>query len=238
MNSSEPTTPPLRGRAREALSNDESILHAAHEVFSEYGWGASMSEIAARANTGVASIYRRYPSKTDLVNAIRVLSLERICELAEKCAAEARAAAPESAVEEFMRAHILSAARPLVSAFGRYVETTPEVDALAERLRAALETVIAVDRDLGLVPDHYGPADLMLMIAHLRPQLAIDRERANEMHLRQLDYMLTGLRAVAVEGRPVAGRPSSWREWLQLNSTDGGADGSEAAAGTEGTAGA
>ncbi|RZT68443.1 TetR/AcrR family transcriptional regulator [Leucobacter luti] len=227
MNSTEPVPPPLRGRAREAQGNDASILQAAREVFSEYGWGAPMAEIAARAQTGVASIYRRYPSKTELVNAIRVLSLEQICELVESCAVpDPEAPAPASRVERFLRRHIVAASTPLLTTFGRYVETTGEIDALAERLRLGLEALVGADRERGLVPAHYGPADLMLTITHLRPPLAVDRQRANEIHLRQLDYVLLGLRAAAAAEAAgdtvLSGAPSSWDEWLRLNSTDAG----------------
>lgn len=223
---------PLRGRAREAQNNDGAILRAAREVFSEYGWGAPMSEIAARANTGVASIYRRYPSKGDLVNAIRVFSLEQICALAEDSATAAREAgtaeAPAgagSAVERFLRRHIESASPPLASTFGRYVETTPEIDRLAERLRLALEDVVAVDRARGTIPAHYGPADIMLTITHLRPTLSASPERSREIHLRELDYVLHGLRSVAASGSQISGTPSDWQEWLRLNSTNAGRSG-------------
>ncbi|OYD70699.1 TetR/AcrR family transcriptional regulator [Rhodococcus sp. OK302] len=214
--------PPLRGRAREAQNNDDSILKAAREVFYEYGWGAPMSDIAARAGIGVASIYRRYPSKPVLVNALRILALEQIIELADTCAATAETPGhPDSAVEIFLHRNIVEASAPLVSTFGRHMKTNPEIDALADRLEKALESVIAVDRRLKLIPDHYGPADIMLTIMHLRPNLPVNRERSNEIHLRELSYVLCGLRAVATEGSAVAGKPSSWQEWLQLNSING-----------------
>ncbi|TCK41336.1 TetR family transcriptional regulator [Leucobacter luti] len=223
VSSPDTDVPPLRGRAREAQSNDEAILLAAHDVFSEYGWGAPMAEVAARAHTGVASIYRRYPSKTELVNAIRELTLEQICVRAEECVAEARAAHPGiSAVALFLRGHILSATAPMGVTFGRYVETTPQIDQLGERLHAALLDIVAVDHELGLIPRHYGPADVMLTITHLRPSLAVAPERAIEIHLRELDYVLHGLRAVAAQNTPVSGEPSNWQEWLRLNSTNGG----------------
>lgn len=216
-------TPPLRGRAREAQSNDGSILQAAREVFYEYGWGAPMSEIAARAGIGVASIYRRYPSKPVLVNALRMLALEQVIDLADTSAATAGTPGhPDSAVEIFLRRNIVESSAPLVSTFGRHMETNPEIDVLADRLETALESVIAVDRRLKLIPEHYGPADIMLTITHLRPNLAVSRQRSNEIHLRELDYVLHGLRAVAADGSAVAGSPSSWQEWLQLNSTNGG----------------
>ena len=182
-----------------------------------------MSDIAARAGIGVASIYRRYPSKPVLVNALRISPWNRLSSwriLAPR--PPGTPGHPESAVEIFLRRNIVEASAPLVSTFGRHMETNPEIDALADRLEKALESVIAVDRRLKPIPEHYGPADIMLTITHLRPNLPVSRERSNEIHLRELGYVLRGLRAVAADGSVVAGNPSSWQEWLQLNSTNGG----------------
>ncbi len=220
---SETNARPLRGRAREAQHNDDAILQAAREVFGEYGWGAPMAEIASRAHTGVASIYRRYPSKTDLVNAIRVHSLEQICQLAERCgSAQAGLSPDDSAVALLLRTQIESAAMPLAPTFGRHVSTTPQIDRLADRLHRALAAVIAADLARGCIPEGYGPADLMLTLTHLRPPLATSRERATQLHLRELDYTLRGLRGLAAAGQALPGPASDWNEWLQLNSRDAG----------------
>ena len=58
--------PRLRSDAEE---NRARILDAAREVFAERGLSASMREVARRAGVGPATLYRRFPSKQDLVNA-------------------------------------------------------------------------------------------------------------------------------------------------------------------------
>jgi AcrR family transcriptional regulator len=58
---------PGRPRSPEA---DEAILEAAVELFTEHGYdGLSMERVAERAGVGKATIYRRYPTKADLVLA-------------------------------------------------------------------------------------------------------------------------------------------------------------------------
>jgi AcrR family transcriptional regulator len=55
------------GRPRSAAA-DEAILDAARELFAELGYeGLSMEAVAVRAGVSKATIYRRYPSKSDLV---------------------------------------------------------------------------------------------------------------------------------------------------------------------------
>jgi AcrR family transcriptional regulator len=57
------------GRPRSAEA-DEAILEAAVDLFAEGGFdGLTVEGVAARANVGKATIYRRYPRKVDLVIA-------------------------------------------------------------------------------------------------------------------------------------------------------------------------
>jgi AcrR family transcriptional regulator len=57
------------GRPRSAEA-DEAILEAAVDLFAEGGFdGLTVEGVAARANVGKATIYRRYPCKVDLVIA-------------------------------------------------------------------------------------------------------------------------------------------------------------------------
>src|SRR5262249_59826793 len=56
----------------------ERLLNAAAEVFAREGLDAPMSEVARAAGAGVASVYRRFPSKRDLLAALVVRRLEQI----------------------------------------------------------------------------------------------------------------------------------------------------------------
>jgi AcrR family transcriptional regulator len=46
------------------------ILHAAAEVFAEHGLSATLADVAGRAGIGVASVYRRFANKDDLIVAL------------------------------------------------------------------------------------------------------------------------------------------------------------------------
>src|SRR3546814_16151001 len=54
----------------DALRNQTRILDAAREQITEHGAEASMDQIARAAGVAVGTLYRHYPTKTDLVRAI------------------------------------------------------------------------------------------------------------------------------------------------------------------------
>lgn len=64
------TSREVAGRPRSAIA-DAAILDAATELFCELGYeGLSMEGVAAKAGVGKTTIYRRYPTKLDLVMAV------------------------------------------------------------------------------------------------------------------------------------------------------------------------
>lgn len=58
-----------RHRRADATRNQERVLHAAFEVFSEQGTSAPITDIATRAGVGAGTIYRHFPTKEALFRA-------------------------------------------------------------------------------------------------------------------------------------------------------------------------
>ena len=54
----------------DAERNRERILATARQVFAERGLNASLEDIARRAGVGVGTLYRRFPSREDLIGAV------------------------------------------------------------------------------------------------------------------------------------------------------------------------
>ncbi len=61
---------PARRVRADAQRNEDAVLEAAKEVFATMGVDAPVREIAARANVGVGTLYRRFPKRSDLVAAV------------------------------------------------------------------------------------------------------------------------------------------------------------------------
>ncbi len=83
---SSPVTPerPLR---RDAERNRQRILDAAREAFAEQGLSVTLDEIAHRAGVGVGTVYRRFPDKEQLIEALFEHRMQEFAALAEECLA-------------------------------------------------------------------------------------------------------------------------------------------------------
>jgi AcrR family transcriptional regulator len=77
-----PQTEPVqlsnRPRRADALRNYEKLLAAAREAFTEADRSASLEEIARRAGVGIGTLYRHFPTRADLVQAIYVDEVEAL----------------------------------------------------------------------------------------------------------------------------------------------------------------
>jgi AcrR family transcriptional regulator len=89
------TTQALRA---DAARNRARILAAAASVFAERGLDASTAEIARRAGVGEATLFRRFPSKDDLIIAILAERMDDVIETTGQCLEEPD---PWRAVERF-----------------------------------------------------------------------------------------------------------------------------------------
>lgn len=79
-----PTTPerPLR---RDAERNRQRILEAARAAFADEGLAVTLDEIADRAGVGVGTVYRRFPDKEHLIDALFEHRMEEFVALAQDC---------------------------------------------------------------------------------------------------------------------------------------------------------
>jgi AcrR family transcriptional regulator len=68
--SSQPPSTAGTGLRADAERNRERVLDAARAVFAERGLDASTNEIARRAGVGVATLFRRFPTRDDLIGAV------------------------------------------------------------------------------------------------------------------------------------------------------------------------
>ncbi|WP_199272535.1 TetR/AcrR family transcriptional regulator [Streptomyces broussonetiae] len=73
---------PRRPLRADAQRNEDRLLEAAADAFAREGAGASVKDIARAAGVGVGTLYRRFPSKELLIEAIYRQEVQRLCEAA------------------------------------------------------------------------------------------------------------------------------------------------------------
>lgn len=79
------TAPPEpRPQRADAVRNRERVIAAARKVMAHKGLDAQMDEVARCAKVGVGTVYRHFPTKDDLVEALAVARFERLAELARE----------------------------------------------------------------------------------------------------------------------------------------------------------
>ena len=83
-----PTTAPLsevvarRPKRADARRNHDHLLAAARDAFATDGIGVSLEEIARRAGVGIGTLYRHFPTRRELLEAVYVHEVEALCQTA------------------------------------------------------------------------------------------------------------------------------------------------------------
>jgi AcrR family transcriptional regulator len=189
----------------DAARNRERILDAAIEVFAERGYEASTAEIAARAGVGEATLFRRFPTKDDLITAIVAMMLDEAAAVATSCLEEED---PWRGVERFLYEMAERASQDHgISAANK--ERCMASPTLAEERRRVLDlTVQLVKRaqSAGALRDDIAGQDLMFLMGAVASvsEVPVPGLR-DDLWKRYLGIVLDGLRpACASKLRPGA----------------------------------
>jgi AcrR family transcriptional regulator len=155
---------PRRLRA-DAARNRTAIIDAAREVFAEHGLEAPLEEIANRAGVGIATLYRRFPAREQLIAAALVEKVIQYADIADEALG---AADPWAGFAGFVQriCELQAADRGLSD----LLSMTLAADGRIEELRAAANTRVIeiIDRAKAageLRADFVGEDLLLLLIA-------------------------------------------------------------------------
>jgi AcrR family transcriptional regulator len=158
-----------------AEAKTERLLSAAADVFASHGLEAPMSQVAEAAGAGVASVYRLFPSKRELLAALVIRRMEQIVEaawVAEESAGDRWSALTSmlySIVERQSADDFLGEARAVV-------DDVPGVTEATDRATAALERLLVAARAEGRLRSDATTLDLRLLFAATRAAKRVERE--------------------------------------------------------------
>lgn len=169
---------PLRA---DAARNRARVLEVAYETFAAEGLSVPIDEIARRAGVGVATLYRHFPAKADLVRAVLQQEVDTL-------AAEVpRMVSTPQPLRAFLGAAVTrqSANRGLLAALAAQSPDGEVRRHLGERLLGALGSLAAAAHESGELRRDYGREDLLVVVRMLGAA-AHDPERYLEITLRGL----------------------------------------------------
>ena len=72
-----------RPKRADARRNYDKLIAAGREAFTERDSSASLEDIARRAGVGIGTLYRHFPTRTDLIEAVYVEEVEALCRSAD-----------------------------------------------------------------------------------------------------------------------------------------------------------
>lgn len=202
----EAEAPLARSVRADAQRNLDALLEAAKAVFATKGVDAPVREIAAQAGVGVATVYRHFPQRSDLVAAVFRREVDA-------CAAAAPVLArdhePVEALARWVRRYtsFIATKRGLAAALH---SGDPAFDALPEYFRLHLEPALQALLDAavsaGQIRDDIEPYDLLRAVGNL----AVATGEDGALHSRRMvDLLIDGLRYGAPGASPAPRRGRS-----------------------------
>ncbi|MGE4178166.1 MAG: TetR/AcrR family transcriptional regulator [Thermoleophilia bacterium] len=155
------TSTPLRSDARR---NRERIVAAASELFAEHGADLCVDDIARLAGVGHATIFRRFPTKDDLVLAMFEQRMTEVAEAVEEIAATVEDPWEALATAMAAIADRQACDRGMSQLATRAVIGSPELRAARERVTAPFAGMLERAQEAGVVRDDLRPEDVLFLI--------------------------------------------------------------------------
>lgn len=205
MNDEEQETgPALRA---DAARNRERILVAAGEVFAERGLEATLDDIAHHAGLGVGTVYRRFPGKEELVEALFVQALDKMVVLAEEAADMED---PWEGLVWFLERATEMQSEDLglrdVALHGGYGRV--KVAAARERIIPAVHRLVERAQQSGRLRSDFVPTDVPIIELMVSSVADYTSSLSPDLWRRYLSIVLDGLVAERTGTRPLPPGPS------------------------------
>jgi AcrR family transcriptional regulator len=189
----------LRKPRADATRNRERVLEAAKTVFSAGGPDASLEAVAKRAGVGIGTLYRHFPTREALFEAVYRREVEQLSELAEQLKS---AASPVDALRRWLKSNIefVATKKGMITALALVVQGSSELYAYSfDRLTKAVGTLLDRAVAAGEIRADISPEDVLraligMCYMHEQPGW-------QSTVLRLMDVFIDGLRVPPDAGR-------------------------------------
>ncbi len=181
---------PGRAMRADARRNYERLVDAARKVFADQGGGASMEAIAKQAGLGVGTLYRHFPKRIDVVEAVYRDDVELLAGSAERGLTELE---PWTGLEAWLRAYVDygRSKRTFLNELHEAFEKNPDLKpASRDRIWGACDRVLRRAQEAGVARRDIDGADLMQLVSPMCMNSTLTPDQGE----RLLGMVLDGLR--------------------------------------------
>ena len=188
------STKPARKPRADTVRNRKRVLEAAKAVFAEGGPAGSLEAVARRAGVGVGTLYRHFPTRQALFEAVYRREVEQLMELAEQLGTDLP---PLEALRRWMHANVefVATKKGMSTALAVAVHASSDLKAYSmDRLGRALETLLRRAVEAGVIRDDIGPEDILRTIVGLC--YTHDKPGWQGNVLRLVDVFVDGMRRI------------------------------------------
>jgi len=185
--------PRMRADARRSRTK---LLDAATEAFAENGADAPLEDIARRAGVGIGTLYRHFPTRTDLQAAVYRSQVDAVCTTADELIGTVSPAEAFTGSVRAIAAYLITKrglSKALVDAVGRDSEL---ISVCSLRMRETLDGLLSHAQAAGVLRPDVSSMDVLRLVHGI----VMATEKSPEDTERLLGMMLDGLRAQPSRG--------------------------------------
>jgi AcrR family transcriptional regulator len=198
----------IRQPRTDAVRNRERVLEAAKAVFSAGGSDASLEAVARHAGVGIGTLYRHFPTREALFEAVYRREVEQLADLAEQLKTEA---SPVEALRRWLRSNVefVATKKGMSAALALAVNSSSELSAYSfERLTKAVGALLDRAVAAGEIRADISSEDLLRALVGMC--YLHDQPGWQASVLRLLDVFVDGLcRPSNTKHGQGAGRPNA-----------------------------
>jgi AcrR family transcriptional regulator len=196
-----PRTPDGPGLRVDAERNRQRVIAAAREVFAEAGLEVNIEEIARRAGVGVATLYRRYPTRADLIAAAFEVKMQAYAEAAQRALADPD---PWHGFRTYVEQIFAMQAddRGFTTVLTMTFPTAKRFEAARDQAFADFSTLVDRAKAAGRLRADFATQDLPLFLMANAGVLAATADAAPDAWRRVVGYILQACAAPAAQPLP------------------------------------